>query len=45
VIRVRLTPEGETRLATLAPAHLDELRSLAPVLDRLVAAWADPARA
>jgi DNA-binding MarR family transcriptional regulator len=44
VIRVRLTPDGEARLATLAPAHLDELRSLAPVLDRLVAAWADPAR-
>jgi DNA-binding MarR family transcriptional regulator len=44
VIRVRLTPDGEARLARLAPVHLDELRSLAPVLDRLVAAWADPAR-
>lgn len=45
VIRVRLTPEGEKRLAALAPAHLDELRSLAPALDQLVAAWAGPARA
>jgi DNA-binding MarR family transcriptional regulator len=30
VIRVRLTPDGEARLARLAPVHLDELRSLAP---------------
>jgi hypothetical protein len=28
------------RLAKLAPAHLDELRNLTPVLDRLVAGWA-----
>jgi hypothetical protein len=32
------------RLARLAPAHLDELRSLAPILDKLVAQWASPAR-
>jgi DNA-binding MarR family transcriptional regulator len=39
VTRVGLTADGEARLATLAPAHLDELRSLAPVLERLVAGW------
>jgi DNA-binding MarR family transcriptional regulator len=44
VTRVRLTAEGEVRLARLAPAHLDELQSLAPVLDKLVAQWATPAR-
>ena len=32
VTRVRLTAEGEARLASLAQAHLDELRSLAPVI-------------
>ena len=32
VTRVRLTAEGEVRLARLAPAHLDELRNLAPCL-------------
>ncbi len=42
VTRVRLTSEGEARLASLAQAHLDELRSLAPVLDAVVAQWADP---
>jgi DNA-binding MarR family transcriptional regulator len=42
VIRVRLTPEGERRLGQLAPAHLDELRRLAPVLDQLVAQWRTP---
>lgn len=42
VTRVRLTVEGEARLASLAQAHLDELRSLAPVLDAAVAQWARP---
>jgi len=42
VTRVRLTAEGEARLASLAQAHLDELRSLAPVLDAAVAQWASP---
>jgi DNA-binding MarR family transcriptional regulator len=37
VIRVRLTAKGEERLTQLAPAHLDELKRLAPVLDHLVA--------
>lgn len=36
--RVRLTAGGEAKLARLAPAHLDELRNLAPILDQLVAA-------
>jgi DNA-binding MarR family transcriptional regulator len=40
VTRVGLTAEGEDRLSRLAPAHLDELRNLAPVLDHLVADWA-----
>jgi hypothetical protein len=40
VTRVRLTADGEARLSKLAPAHLDELRNLAPVLDQLVAGWA-----
>jgi DNA-binding MarR family transcriptional regulator len=43
VTRVRLTVEGEARLAQLAAAHLDELRNLAPVLDKLVARWTSPA--
>jgi DNA-binding MarR family transcriptional regulator len=45
VTRVRLTADGEARLSKLAPAHLNELRNLAPVLDQLVAGWAahDPA--
>ena len=38
--RVALTPDGEARLARLGPAHLDELRNLAPVLDQLVSDWA-----
>jgi DNA-binding MarR family transcriptional regulator len=42
VTRVRLTAEGEARLTSLAQAHLDELRSLAPVLDAAVAQWASP---
>lgn len=37
--RIKLTPDGEARLTRLAPAHLDELRNLAPVLDQLVAQW------
>ena len=40
VTRVGLTADGEARLGKLAPAHLDELRNLAPVLDQLVAGWA-----
>ena len=43
VTRVRLTAEGEARLSRLSQAHLDELQSLAPVLDKLVAQWATPA--
>ncbi len=42
VTRVRLTDEGEARLASLSQAHLEELRSLAPVLDAVVAQWASP---
>jgi DNA-binding MarR family transcriptional regulator len=42
VTRVRLTGEGEARLSMLAQAHLDELRSLAPVLDAVVAQWTSP---
>lgn len=38
--RVGLTADGEARLGKLAPAHLDELRNLAPVLDQLVTGWA-----
>jgi DNA-binding MarR family transcriptional regulator len=44
ITRVRLSAEGEARLARLAQAHLDELRGLAPVLDKLVARWASQAR-
>jgi len=40
VTRVGRTADGESRLARLAPAHLDELRELAPVLDHLIAGWA-----
>jgi DNA-binding MarR family transcriptional regulator len=43
VIRVRLTADGEERLTRLAPVHLDELQSLAPILDRVVAEWTSPA--
>jgi DNA-binding MarR family transcriptional regulator len=42
VTRVRLTPDGEARLASLAEVHLNELRSLAPVLDAVVAQWTSP---
>ena len=34
------TRDGAARLARLGPAHLDELRNLAPVLDQLVSEWA-----
>jgi len=44
VTRVRLTQEGEARLTRLSQAHLEELQSLAPVLDKLVAQWTSPAR-
>jgi hypothetical protein len=40
VRRVGLTADGGPRLDKLAPTHLDELRHLAPVRDRLVAGWA-----
>jgi DNA-binding MarR family transcriptional regulator len=43
ITHVRLTAQGETRLAQLAAAHLDELQNLAPVLDKLVARWTSPA--
>jgi DNA-binding MarR family transcriptional regulator len=39
VTRVKLTDDGEARLTTLASAHLDELRNLAPVLDQVVLRW------
>lgn len=42
ITRVRLTADGESRLTRLAPAHLDELQNLAPVLDQLVARWKNP---
>jgi DNA-binding MarR family transcriptional regulator len=41
VTRVTLTGEGEAKLSRLTPAHLDELRTLAPLLDRLVAGYWD----
>jgi DNA-binding MarR family transcriptional regulator len=39
ITRVQLTADGEARLATLGPAHVEELRNLAPVLDELVTSW------
>ncbi len=39
VTRVLLTADGEARLAKLTPAHIDELRHLAPVLEQLIARW------
>lgn len=39
ITRIRLTADSETRLTRLAPAHLDELKNLAPILDQLVAQW------
>ena len=41
VTRVTLTEDGQDRLSRLTPAHLDELRTLAPVLDRLVEGYRD----
>lgn len=37
VIRIKLTARGADKLRQLAPAHLDELRRLAPLLEELVA--------
>jgi DNA-binding MarR family transcriptional regulator len=37
ITRIRLTADGEQRLARLAAAHLDELQRLAPVLEHLTA--------
>ena len=45
VTRVLLTADGEARLARLAPAHIDELRHLAPVLEQLIAQWDERHRA
>ncbi len=42
--RVRLTADGEAKLARLAPAHLDELQTLAPLLEQLVTGWSDRGR-
>ena len=39
VTRVLLTEAGEARLTQLTPAHIDELRHLAPVLAHLIARW------
>jgi|SRR5215469_5300999 len=36
VVRVRLTPLGDRRLAALTPAHLTELRNLANALNELL---------
>ncbi len=41
ITRVLLTGAGEARLARLTPAHIDELRHLAPVLEQLIARWDD----
>jgi DNA-binding MarR family transcriptional regulator len=35
--RVRLTPDGDARIARLGAAHLDELRNLVPLLGQLAA--------
>lgn len=37
IVRIRLTAEGETRLADLSQQHLEELRRLAP---RITELWA-----
>jgi DNA-binding MarR family transcriptional regulator len=44
ITRICLTAEGEQRLHQLVPAHINELRQLAPILDRLVAEWPPPER-
>lgn len=38
VVRLRITPDGERRLATLTQLHVDELRQLEPLLRHLVTA-------
>jgi DNA-binding MarR family transcriptional regulator len=40
--RICITAKGERRLHQLVPAHIGELRRLAPILDRLVAEWPPP---
>jgi len=40
--RVALTEDGQRRLSRLTPAHLDELRNLAPILNQRVAGAAGP---
>jgi len=37
IVRVRLTPEGERHLASLAARHLDELRRLGPSFAQIAA--------
>lgn len=37
LVRLALTPVGHERVNALAPAHLEELKRLAPLLDALVA--------
>ncbi len=37
LVRLVLTPLGQERVNALAPAHLEELRRLAPLLDALTA--------
>ena len=44
ITRVRLTADGEARLSRLTPALLSELRTLAPILDQLVARWVETGR-
>jgi DNA-binding MarR family transcriptional regulator len=39
--RVSLTEDGENRLSRLTPAHLNELRNLAPILNQLVLGTAE----
>jgi DNA-binding MarR family transcriptional regulator len=36
LVRLALTPLGEEKVGALAPAHLEELRRLAPMLEALV---------
>lgn len=38
VVRLRISPDGERRLATLTQLHVDELRQLEPLLRHLVTA-------
>ncbi len=41
LVRVVLTPLGHERVEALAPAHLEELKRLAPLLDALVTVAAE----